>query len=120
MFFVMEAAAVLHWSRLSDRVGRKPVLLIGLTGLFISMLCFGLSRTFTTLVIRSVILVCDPEFADNGDLLSRCLAGALDGNFAIVKSAIGELTDSTNSAQGFALIPIVWSVGATIGYAAFK
>lgn len=26
-----------------------------------------------------------------------------------------ELTDSTNRAQGFALLPVVWSTGATIG-----
>jgi hypothetical protein len=43
---------VLQWSRASDRVGRKPVLLLGIFGLSLSMLCFGLSRTFTTLVLR--------------------------------------------------------------------
>jgi hypothetical protein len=50
---VAETLTVLQWSRLSDHIGRKPVLLTGLTGLFISMVCFGLSRSFTTLVIRS-------------------------------------------------------------------
>lgn len=33
-----------------------------------------------------------------------------------MKSAIGELTDSTNRARGFSLIPIVWSAGSTIAY----
>ncbi len=42
----------MQWSRVSDRIGRKPVLLTGLAGLCISMLCFGLSKTFTTLVVR--------------------------------------------------------------------
>ncbi|EIW79418.1 MFS general substrate transporter [Coniophora puteana RWD-64-598 SS2] len=97
LFFVTQALTTLSWSRLSDHIGRKPVILIGLSGLCISMLCFGLSRTFTTLV------------------LSRCICGMLNGNLGVMKSMMGELTDSTNMAQGMSLIPIVWCVGATLG-----
>ena len=63
------------------------------------MLCFGLSRTFPALVA------------------SRSLVGLLNGNVGVLKSMLGELTDDTNLAQGFAFLPIVWSMGATIGYA---
>jgi len=52
LFFATEAITVLHWSRASDYVGRKPILLIGLFGTSLSMLCFGLSRTFLGLVLR--------------------------------------------------------------------
>ncbi|KDQ59084.1 hypothetical protein JAAARDRAFT_33814 [Jaapia argillacea MUCL 33604] len=97
MFFAAEALTVLFWSRLSDHIGRKPVLLTGLFGLTISMLFFGLSRTFWTLVI------------------SRCLAGVLNGNIGVMKSMMGDLTDSTNMARAFAWMPIVWSAGLTIG-----
>lgn len=31
-----------------------------------------------------------------------------------MKSAMGELLDVSNRAEGFALIPVVWSVGATM------
>ena len=31
---------------------------------------------------------------------------------------MGELTDSTNRAQGYALLPAVWCFGATIGFVA--
>ena len=41
-----------QWSRFSDHIGRKPVLLIGLLGTTLSMLAFGLSRTFWALVVR--------------------------------------------------------------------
>jgi hypothetical protein len=34
----------------------------------------------------------------------------------VMKSTMGELTDSTNRAEGFAMIPIVWAAGATLGY----
>ena len=34
----------------------------------------------------------------------------------VMKSAMGELTDSTNRAEGFVLIPVVWAAGAALGY----
>ena len=49
---------------------------------------------------------------------SRCIAGLLNGNIGVVKSMMGEITDSTNRAQVSGLFPLVWAVGATIGYAA--
>lgn len=33
-----------------------------------------------------------------------------------MKSVIGELTDSSNRAEGFSMIPVVWAAGATMGY----
>ncbi|KAJ7039673.1 member of major facilitator superfamily multidrug-resistance, DHA1 sub-family [Mycena alexandri] len=97
LFFLTQALTVLHWSRLSDRIGRKPVILIGLLGLSASMYCFGLSRTFWGLV------------------LSRCLNGALNGNIGVLKSIIAEMTDSTNIAQAYAVMPISWSTGVILG-----
>ena len=43
---------MLQWSRLSDHIGRKPVLLIGLSGMMLPMLSFGLSRSFSGLIVR--------------------------------------------------------------------
>ena len=43
---------VMLWSRMSDRIGRKPILLVGILALTISNLSFGLSRTFWAVVIR--------------------------------------------------------------------
>jgi hypothetical protein len=46
---------------------------------------------------------------------SRCMCGILNGNVSVMKTMVGELTDSTNMAQGFALIPIMWCIGGFIG-----
>ncbi|KAF9237646.1 MFS general substrate transporter [Melanogaster broomeanus] len=96
LFFVAQAATVLQWSRLSDLIGRKPVLLIGLLGLSLSNFAFGLSRTFGTLII------------------SRCIAGFLNGNVGVMKSIIGDITDHTNVAQAFSMLPAIFCIGATI------
>ena len=40
-FTLAEFAAGVFWGRLSDRIGRKPVLLCGLIGTAISVLVFG-------------------------------------------------------------------------------
>ena len=58
----------------------------------------------------------DLTTADTSD--SRCIAGLLNGNMGVVKSMMGELTDSTNIAQVSGLFPVVWSLGITIGYGA--
>ncbi|KAH9039475.1 MFS general substrate transporter [Lactarius deliciosus] len=97
LYFAAEAITVLQWSRLSDYVGRKPVLLCGLLGTIVSSLLFGLSRSFWALV------------------LSRCLHGMLNGNIGVMKSMMAELTDETNMARGFSLLPVTWCVGGTIG-----
>ncbi|KAJ6491890.1 major facilitator superfamily domain-containing protein [Mycena sanguinolenta] len=97
LFYITEAATVLQWSRASDYVGRKPILVIGLFGTTLSMLCFGLSRTFWMLVV------------------SRCLTGLLNGNVGIMKSVLADLTDRSNRAQAVAFVPIVWDLGSALG-----
>ncbi|KAH9919880.1 MFS general substrate transporter [Amylocystis lapponica] len=97
IFSLTQASTVLLWSRISDHVGRKPVIMTGLLGLSLSMYCFGLSTTFWGLV------------------LSRCLNGALNGNVGVLKSMMAEITDSTNIAKAYSYLPISWLLGSTLG-----
>jgi len=52
LYFVGEASTVLLWGRLSDIIGRKPVVLKGTLGLVVATILFGLSRTFWALAAR--------------------------------------------------------------------
>jgi len=97
VFYATEALTVLHWGYASDAFGRRPILLGGVLGLAISMLSFGLSKQYWMLI------------------LNRCMQGAFNGNIGVMKSVMGEITDSTNAAQAFSFLPIAWSIGTTVG-----
>ncbi|KAF9234231.1 MFS multidrug-resistance DHA1 sub-family [Melanogaster broomeanus] len=86
LFFATQALTVLHWSRVSDHLGRKPVIL-----------------TWPVWPVSFYVLLC------------RALNGALNGNIGVIKSMMIEITDSTNLAQAYAYMPIAWSSGATLG-----
>ena len=62
VYFAAEAVTVLQWSRLSDKVGRKPILLCGFLGTIVSSLLFGLSRSLPVLVFRCVRLPLGAHF----------------------------------------------------------
>ena len=67
------------WGSLSDRLGRKPILLIGLVGNTIFFTLFGIS---TSLIMA---------------LVARFFAGAFNANIAVAKAYIGDISDKTNS-----------------------
>ncbi|KAJ7908640.1 major facilitator superfamily domain-containing protein [Mycena leptocephala] len=97
VFFVAEFLSVFSWGRASDRFGRRPILLLGPLGLAFSLIGFGWSKTFASLVFF------------------RCAQGVFNGNIGVVKTVMAEISDSTNLAQSMALIPIGWSFGSTLG-----
>ncbi|KAJ7065739.1 major facilitator superfamily domain-containing protein [Mycena amicta] len=97
IFFFTECLTVVQFGRASDKYGRRPVLLLGPLGLGLSMLGFGLSSRFWWLVVF------------------RCLQGGFNGNIGVSKSAMAEISDSTNIAQVYSFVPLMWTVGATLG-----
>jgi len=50
-------------------------------------------------------------------IIVRCLSGALNGNVAVVRAALGDITDETNSTDAFALYGLTWTVGSILGNA---
>ncbi|KAF7762283.1 hypothetical protein Agabi119p4_8876 [Agaricus bisporus var. burnettii] len=96
-FFFTETITVFHWGWLSDRIGRRPVLLLGPLGLTFAMLWFGYSTSFWPLVF------------------ARCFQGIFNGNIGVSKTIMVELTDKTNVGDAFAMMPLMWSIGSTIG-----
>jgi len=97
LFALSQLCTTFWWGMLSDRIGRKPILLSGLTGLSISITSFGLQTSFTGLVV------------------ARCFAGIMNGNVAIVKCVLAEITDATNKARAFSLLPMSNAIGMILG-----
>lgn len=98
LFAVVQFLTGMLWGSLSDRIGRKPVLLIGLAGTFLSVNnAFGLSTSF------------------RGMILARAINGLMNGNIAVIKSVLGELTDDSNQARAFTFLPLMFAIGSIIG-----
>ena len=70
VFFIAEATTTVFWGMASDRFGRRSVLIFGPLGLSITMLGFGASTQFSSLVIFRLF-----QGVFNGNMglsLSRC------------------------------------------------
>lgn len=88
----------IHWGKASDKIGRKPVLILGLFGTSISMLTFGFSKNFYMA------------------LFARSAMGALNGNIAVLRTMIGEIaTERRHQGTAFSILPLFWNVGSVIG-----
>lgn len=85
------------WGSLSDRIGRRPVLMIGLVGNTVFFTAFGLSSTLL--------------FA----LAMRFLAGVSNGNIAVARAYIGDVSTPKQLATRMGLIGAAFGLGFTIG-----
>ena len=99
-FALAEAMSSSIWGRLSDKFGRKPILLFGLAGTGISMLVFGFAKSLPTA------------------LIARALGGFLNGNIGVLQTTVAEVVkNEAHQGVAFALMPTIWCVGAVIGSA---
>ncbi|KAL8802612.1 MAG: hypothetical protein Q9182_003703 [Xanthomendoza sp. 2 TL-2023] len=97
-FAFAEFSTGVFWGRLSDRIGRKPVLMAGLIGTLLSMLVFGFASSLPIA------------------LLARALGGALNGNIAVLQTTVAEIvTEREHQPSAYAIMPFVWSLGSILG-----
>ena len=55
VFAAFQLISIYHWAKISDAIGRRPVLLLGATGMGLMTFLFGFSRNLLSmLVIRSL------------------------------------------------------------------
>jgi MFS family permease len=97
-FALCQCLTGILWGRISDRIGRKPVILIGLSGSALSLLLLGLSRNFYMAV------------------MARCVAGLLNGNVGVIRTLLGEIAKKRrHQAIAFSIMPLLWQVGCVTG-----
>jgi MFS family permease len=85
------------WGSISDRIGRRPVLMIGLVGNTVFFTMFGLANT---------LLIA---------LIARFLAGVFNGNIAVARAYIGDVSNPKQLTTRMGLIGAAFGLGFTIG-----
>ncbi|KAF9137451.1 hypothetical protein BG015_002708 [Linnemannia schmuckeri] len=96
-FFFAQFCTSIFWGYMSDRYGRRPILLLGLCGSSIACIFFGLSKSLAWAII------------------SRSMCGLLNGNVGVAKSMLGEIADASNQSQAFSLFGFAWGIGMIVG-----
>lgn len=106
VFSLMTFVFAPYWGRVSDRIGRRPVLLIGLAGSTLSYLLFGYASTFgQDQAMLGLALM----------FVSRIGAGVTSGTIATAAAVIADSTSRENRAKGMALIGAAFGIGFTFG-----
>lgn len=98
IYSIMQFIFAPVWGKLSDRIGRKPVLLIGLAGYALSFFFMGLSHSYAQLFV------------------SRALAGILSS--ATLPTALAFIADTTsaeNRSRGMGLLGAAMGLGMIFG-----
>lgn len=97
LFSFLQFFAAPYWGRWSDRCGRRPVLLITVSG---TALAYGMWI-----------------FADSFwlFLVSRIAAGVMAGNLSVATAAIADSTTPERRARGMALVGVAFGLGFVMG-----
>lgn len=103
-FSAMQFVFAPIWGRLSDRIGRRPVLLLSTLGASASYVLFALSCGLET-----------PRAALGLMLLSRVLAGMCGGNITVAQAYIADITPPSDRSRRMGLIGMAFGLGFIFG-----
>jgi MFS transporter, DHA1 family, tetracycline resistance protein len=85
------------FGNISDRIGRRPVLLWSLAAFGVDFLLTGMATSMTWLFV------------------GRAVAGVFGASFAAAGGYIGDISNDENRARNFGLIGAAWGSGFTLG-----
>ncbi|MFM8803442.1 MAG: MFS transporter [Planctomycetia bacterium] len=106
VFSLMQFVFSPMWGRLSDRIGRRPMLILSLLGSVVFYALYGVAVTFPTDQAATAIGLM---------LLSRIGAGIAGASVGTAAAVIADCTTPENRARGMALIGIAFGLGFTLG-----
>ncbi|KFX86472.1 hypothetical protein O988_09556, partial [Pseudogymnoascus sp. VKM F-3808] len=85
------------WGSLSDRIGRKPVILLGAILTAATFVGFG----FCTKLWHAILV--------------QAIMGIVNGNQGLISTCLGEITDRSNQGRAFVWLPVIYGLGAISG-----
>ena len=97
LYSILQFICAPLWGAYSDRVGRKKVLLITISGLAISYIFWFLASSFWVL------------------LLARVLGGVMGGNLSVATAAVADSTTREKRSSGLAIVGIAFGLGFIVG-----
>lgn len=97
LYSLLQFVAAPIWGSLSDKFGRKPVLMISIFGLFISYIMWFFAGSFTLLIA------------------ARFIGGIMGGNLGVATAVVADVTDQKNRSKGMAFIGIAFALGFIFG-----
>ncbi len=106
VFSLMQFLFAPAWGRLSDRIGRRPVLLVGLAGsaVFYALLAYGLTVPEDQALHALVVL-----------FVARAGAGVAGATIATAQAVIADCTPPEKRKHGMAMIGAAFGIGFTFG-----
>ena len=96
-FTIAQLLSAPMWGRLSDRVGRRPVLLIALGAAGIAYLIFGFAHSLLVL------------------FLSRLVQGAGGGTVGVIQAYVADSTDPKDRARALGWLSATTNLGVALG-----
>ena len=97
VYSLMQFIFAPFWGQLSDRYGRRPIILISLLGAAIAHTGFAFSNFFLGLV------------------LARGFAGLFGGNISTAMAYIADITESKDRSKGMGMIGAAFGLGFVLG-----
>jgi MFS family permease len=97
LYSILQFICAPLWGAYSDRVGRRKVLLITISGLALSYIAWFFAASFWILV------------------LARVLGGAMGGNLSVATAAVADSTTREKRSSGLAIIGIAFGLGFIVG-----
>lgn len=97
IFSLMQFLFAPFWGRLSDRFGRRPIILICLLGEGLSYILFAYARDLWVLY------------------LARVLAGLFGASIATASAYISDITPKEKRSKGMAIIGVAFGLGFVVG-----
>lgn len=96
-FSLMQFLFIPLWGRLSDRIGRRPVLLWSIAASAVGMALLGLAGSLTTI------------------FLARCFSGIATANISVAQAYIADITTPETRARGMGMIGMAFGLGFIFG-----
>src|ERR1044071_2162849 len=103
-FSAMQFVFAPIWGRLSDRHGRRPILLISTAGAAVSYLLFALSARIDAPMKAFMLL-----------MVSRMFAGLCGGNITVAQAYIADITPPDQRSKKMGLIGMAFGLGFIFG-----